>query len=67
MLGGVGLGIWLTGKLGRAWHRCVGGACAHGLHGGGACNYLAGSVVGLVRLDLWVGVGSEGGISAKLR
>ena len=25
-LGGVGLGCWLMGKLGRAWHRCMGGA-----------------------------------------
>ena len=29
-LGGVGFGIWLTGKLGRAWHRCMGGAWVHG-------------------------------------
>ena len=24
--GGVGFGFWLTGKLGRAWHWCMGGA-----------------------------------------
>ena len=31
MLGGVGFGFWLTGKLGRAWYRCMCGAW----HGGG--------------------------------
>ena len=30
MLGGAGFGIWLTGKLGRAWHWCTGGAW-HGI------------------------------------
>ena len=28
--GGVGFGFWLTGKLGRAWHRCMDGAWVHG-------------------------------------
>ena len=29
------MGLWLTGKLGRAWHQCIGGV--HGwcmVHGG---------------------------------
>ena len=30
-LGGVGFGFWLTGKQGRAWHRCMGGAWVHGM------------------------------------
>ena len=29
-LGGVGFGLWLMGKLGRAWHRCMGGVWVHG-------------------------------------
>ena len=28
---GPGFGFWLTGKLGRAWHRCMGGAWHFGL------------------------------------
>ena len=27
---GVRFGFWLTGKLGRAWHGCMGGAWVHG-------------------------------------
>ena len=38
------MGFWLTGKLGRAWHRCMGGAwVVHGsVHGAG---WLGGGVV----------------------
>ena len=31
----MGFGIWLTGKVGRAWHRCMGGAWVHGSLVGG--------------------------------
>ena len=31
-LGGVGFVFWLTGKLGRAWHQCMGGALVHGIY-----------------------------------
>ena len=34
-LGGVKFVFWLTGELGRAWHRCMGGAWVHGHDGGG--------------------------------
>ena len=31
LLPATGFGFWLTGKLGRAWHRCMGGAWVHGM------------------------------------
>ena len=52
-LGGVKMLSGTTGKLGRAWHRCMGGAWC------GGSDYLDGGVVGLVRLGTWgLGYGS---------
>ena len=61
MLGGVKMGLGSTGKLGRAWHGCMGGAwrvCMASMLVGvwGKHNDVDGGVVGLVRLDLSIGV-----------
>ena len=52
-LGGVGLGIWLTGKPGRAWHRCMAllAVCmGFGVGINDVVYYLDFGVVGLVKL-----------------
>ena len=50
------MGLGSTGKLGRAWYWCMGGAWDFGVVITDVVYYLDGGVVGLVGLDLGVGV-----------